>query len=84
MSNFDLEETNRIEFKREINDKLEKEVVGFLNYREGGTLYIGVDDDGSVVGISNPDEQQLKIKDRIKTRTRYIIYIIQLWFNINP
>jgi len=30
-------ETNRIEFKQELNDKLEREVVSFLNYPEGGT-----------------------------------------------
>lgn len=41
MSIFQVKETNRIELKRELNDKMEKEVVGFLNYHEGGTIYIG-------------------------------------------
>ena len=36
-----LQENNRTEFKAELNDKLEKEVVAFLNNREGGILYIG-------------------------------------------
>ncbi|MDO4325020.1 MAG: ATP-binding protein [bacterium] len=49
-----------------MNDKLEKEVVAFLNNREGGILYIGVDDDGNPVGVSVLDETQLKIADRIK------------------
>lgn len=66
MNNFDLKESNRIELKRELNVKLEREIVGFLNYKEGGSLYIGIDDDGSVIGVSNSDEVQLKIKDRIK------------------
>ena len=66
MTNFDLKESNRIEFKRELNDKLEREVVGFLNYKEGGSLYIGIDDYGTVIGVPNSDEVQLKIKDRIK------------------
>lgn len=35
MSGFQIKETNRIELKRELNDKLENEVVGFLNYHEG-------------------------------------------------
>lgn len=61
-----LNENNRTEFKAELNDKLEKEVVAFLNNREGGILYIGVDDDGKPVGISELDETQLKIADRIK------------------
>ncbi len=42
-------------------------MVAFLNYREGGHIYIGVDDaTGKVVGVSDPDAVQLKIKDRIK------------------
>lgn len=61
-----LQESNRIEFKVELNDKLEKEVVAFLNNKEGGILYIGVDDNGSPVGISDIDSTQLKIADRIK------------------
>ena len=34
-------ETNRIEYKQELIDDLEKEVVAFLNYREGRIIYIG-------------------------------------------
>ncbi len=61
-----MKESNRIEFKRELNDSLEKEVVGFLNYYEGGELYIGIEDDGSIVGIENSDDFQKRIVDRIK------------------
>ncbi len=59
-------ESNRIEFKKELNDSLEKEVVGFLNYSEGGEIYIGIADDGSVSGIENSDDIQKRIVDRIK------------------
>ena len=61
-----LQESNRIELKVDLNDKLEKEVVAFLNNREGGILYIGVDDNGNPVGNSDIDSMQLKIADRIK------------------
>lgn len=32
-----MNESNRVEFKRELTDSLEKEVVAFLNYQEGGS-----------------------------------------------
>ncbi len=59
-------ESNRIEYKQELTDKLEKEVIAFLNYREGGIIYLGIDKNGSVLGIDNSDGDQLKIKDRLK------------------
>lgn len=62
-----LQESNRIELKRELTDSLEKEVVAFLNYRDGGIIYIGVEDVGhNIVGVTDSDSIQLKIKDRIK------------------
>ena len=44
------EENERIELKRQMVDGLDKEIVAFLNTR-GGTIYIGVDDDGKIVGV---------------------------------
>lgn len=61
-----LQESNRIEFKSILNDKMEKEVVAFLNNQEGGILYIGLDDEGHPVGNIDLDNTQLKIADRIK------------------
>ena len=50
-----MSETNCIEYKRELTPELdiEKEVVAFLNYKEGGYNYIGIDKDGSTVGVSD-------------------------------
>ena len=61
-----ISETNRIEYKQELIDDLEREVVAFLNYQEGGVIYIGIDKDGNPVGISDLDGNMLKIKDRLK------------------
>lgn len=61
-----LQESNRVEFKTTLNDKLEKEIVAFLNNHEGGVLYIGIDDLGNPVENSDSDSMQLKIADRIK------------------
>ncbi len=63
-----MSETNRIEYKRELTPKvdIEKEVVAFLNYHEGGMIYIGIDKDGKTLGVSDIDSDMLKIKDRLK------------------
>ncbi|WP_080803748.1 RNA-binding domain-containing protein [Desulfamplus magnetovallimortis] len=61
-----MAESNRIEYKQQLTDSLEKEVVAFLNYPDGGIIYIGVNDDGSPYGISNVDKVQLAVKDRLK------------------
>ncbi len=61
-----MSENNRLEYKRQLTENLEKEVVAFLNYLGGGIIYIGLDKDGTAFGIQNSDELQLRIKDRIK------------------
>ena len=63
-----MPETNRIEYKRELTAKvdIEKEVIAFLNYPEGGVVYIGITNDAMVVGVQDVDGDMLKIKDRIK------------------
>jgi hypothetical protein len=43
-----MSETNRIEYKQKLNESLEKEVIAFLNYREGGQN--GVQDCAQVGG----------------------------------
>lgn len=62
-----MTESNRIEYKRELSDGLEREIVAFLNYHDGGIVYIGIDKNGQTTGVSNADTVQLAIKDRIKT-----------------
>lgn len=59
-------ETNRIENKEQLNEEFEQEVIAFLNYKEGGFIYVGVRKDGQVVGLKDVDLTQLQIKDRIK------------------
>ena len=59
-------ESNRIEHKFKLTDTFEKEVVAFLNYFEGGIVFIGIDKNGTIIGCQNPDETQLAIKDKPK------------------
>jgi ATP-dependent DNA helicase RecG len=59
-------ENEKVEFKSILNEKLEKVVVSFLNSKTGGDLYIGVNDDGTIIGVDNADKIQLAITDGIK------------------
>ncbi len=59
-------EDQRTEYKATLTEQLEKEVVGFLNSREGGTIHVGISDDGKVIGVDDVDPLQRKIIDRIK------------------
>ncbi|QZT35926.1 ATP-binding protein [Halosquirtibacter xylanolyticus] len=61
-----MQESNRVELKEKLTDSLEKEVVAFLNYREGGQIYIGIADDGMTFGVDSADSEMLKIKDRLR------------------
>lgn len=59
-------EDSRNEFKVKLPDDLEETVIGFLNSKDGGNIYIGISDDGTVVGLKNNlDLLQRKIKDII-------------------
>jgi len=57
-------ETEQMELKRIYNESFEKEVVSFLN-TNGGIIYLGVNDDGTIHGISDLDETMKKIANVI-------------------
>lgn len=59
-------EDHRTEYKIRLTDQLEKEVVGFLNAREGGVIYLGISDDGQIAGVDDIDVVQRKVIDRIR------------------
>ncbi len=65
MCKLNLKEGLNIEFKRQYVKDLNKTVVAFAN-TSGGKIYIGVDDYGEVVGLSNPDEELLKLTNSIR------------------
>ena len=48
-------ENQNIEWKSSWKDEYLKWICGYAN-AQGGTLYIGTDDDGNVVGIDNAKE----------------------------
>ena len=59
-----FQETEKTELKRILNDSFVKEVVAFLNTMDG-TIYIGVEDDGTPVDVNNLDEVLRNVADII-------------------
>ena len=59
-----MKETQNIEFKRQWRDDFLAELCGFAN-AQGGTLYIGMDDKGNVVGIENAKQLLEKLPNLI-------------------
>lgn len=55
------QESEKVELKRSINKDFVKEIVAFLNTRDG-IIYIGVNDDGSISGVSSVDETMKELR----------------------
>ena len=56
-------EDEHTELKRELIDEVKSEIIAFLN-SDGGTIYVGVEDDGNIIGIkddSSKDKIDLKL-----------------------
>ncbi len=62
-------ESKTTEFKREYVDDIKYAVVAFAN-TDGGKIYIGMNDDGSVCGVENPDETILRVSNMIRDAIR--------------
>jgi predicted HTH transcriptional regulator len=60
-----------LEFKRKAAspDKIVKEIIAFAN-TAGGTLLVGVDDDGTLQGLRYPEEEALVIRKAIQKHCR--------------
>lgn len=58
-------ENETTEFKREFTPDLKKEIIAFAN-SSGGTIYIGVEDNGEIVGIDHIDKVSLQIINMIR------------------
>lgn len=48
-------ETQNVEYKQSWRDEYLKYISGFAN-AQGGTLYVGIDDNGNICGINNAKE----------------------------
>lgn len=60
-----FQESETVELKEIVVDDIEKEIVAFANCN-GGKLYIGVQDDGTVVGVDHPDQVALQVSNMVR------------------
>lgn len=58
-------ESETVELKEVVVDDIKKEIIAFANC-DGGKLYIGVQDDGTVIGLDNPDGVALQISNMVR------------------
>ncbi|HJB94767.1 MAG TPA: putative DNA binding domain-containing protein [Candidatus Mediterraneibacter intestinigallinarum] len=58
-------ESETVELKEIVVDEIKKEIIAFANCN-GGRLYIGVRDDGEVVGLDDPDKVSLQISNMVR------------------
>lgn len=58
-------ESETVELKEVVVDDIKKEIVAFANC-DGGKLYMGVRDDGTVVGLEDPDGVSLQISNMVR------------------
>ena len=60
-----FQESETVELKAEVTDEIKKEIVAFAN-GDGGKLYIGVADDGTVLGLNDADGVALQVSNMVR------------------
>ena len=74
-------ESQILELKREYSDGIRKTVIAFAN-TDGGKLIVGVDDDGTVVGLSNTHDDMLKISNSLRDAIcPDVMMFISMWID---
>ena len=63
------QESETVELKSVVVDDIKKEIIAFANC-DGGKLYIGVQDDGTVIGLDDPDSAALQISNMVRDAIR--------------
>ncbi|MDY3230281.1 MAG: putative DNA binding domain-containing protein [Clostridiaceae bacterium] len=60
-----FQESETVELKEIVVEDIKKEIIAFAN-SAGGTLYVGISDNGSVVGVDNPDMATQQISNMVR------------------
>lgn len=60
-----LKESQSIELKREYTEDIKKTVIAFAN-TAGGSIYIGIDDHGRVIGVDDDNDTILRLSGSVR------------------
>lgn len=60
-----FQESETVELKAIVVEDIKKEIIAFANC-EGGKLYIGIQDDGTVLGLDDPDGASLQVSNMVR------------------
>ena len=87
MTQWDMEaiiqtgESYQVEFKRNINSDISKEIVAFAN-SSGGRIFIGIEDDGTIQGITVTNELKARIQSMARDCDPPINVDLEIFNNI--
>ena len=60
-----FKESETVELKQTVVDDIKKEVIAFAN-TNGGMLYIGIADDGEIIGVDNLEDALLQVNNMLR------------------
>lgn len=73
--------TENVEFKSSFTEEIYKEVIAFAN-TDGGTIYVGIYNNGNAVGLTDVDDEYTRITNGIRDAihpdvTMFVKYTIE-------
>ena len=60
-----FQETESIELKQDYAESIRKDIIAFAN-TNGGTIFVGIRDNGEVIGVSSPDQMIQRISNMVR------------------
>ena len=82
-----FKESSTLELKQMIVPDIKKEIIAFAN-SNGGTIYIGIADNGDIIGLEDTDQAMLQVtsmvRDAVKPDVTMFVDLEIVEFNKNP
>ena len=77
-------EGQHLEFKHKIShpEKVVREMIAFAN-SEGGTILVGVDDNGELIGLKYPDEELLTLEEALQKSVKQPLVYHDAFIKLN-